>query len=202
MIVIEACVIAQMGLNTLLSKHFEPFHLFPTLGEAVQSEVFASTNLLVVGPSFGDAGALQIAREVGQSRKVEGLREIGIIMFTPNAINDVLLEDAARSGVSLCVATPVLAVSDLIAQVCQVRDGRNLIPLTALQRATPIEALSVRELEVLRLAAAHFSNREIAAQLNMAIDTANSHIKNILAKLQVSNRREAIYRARHLGWLS
>jgi LuxR family maltose regulon positive regulatory protein len=64
-----------------------------------------------------------------------------------------------------------------------------------------IEALSDREMEVLRLVAAGLSNRQIAEQLVISLGTAKSHIHHIFNKLDVSNRTEAVTKAQHLGLL-
>ncbi|HTY98261.1 MAG TPA: tetratricopeptide repeat protein, partial [Rhodocyclaceae bacterium] len=63
------------------------------------------------------------------------------------------------------------------------------------------EALSTRELEVLRLLATSLSAAEIADELSVAVSTVRSHTKSIYAKLGVSGRLEALQRARELGWL-
>jgi len=62
-----------------------------------------------------------------------------------------------------------------------------------------VEPLSERELEVLRLVAAGFSNREIATELVVAISTAKTHLNNIYRKLDVSSRTQAVARARALN---
>jgi LuxR family transcriptional regulator, maltose regulon positive regulatory protein len=64
-----------------------------------------------------------------------------------------------------------------------------------------VEPLSERELEVLQLMAAGASNEEIAEQLVIAVGTAKRHVSNILAKLAVSNRTQAVAHARDLGLL-
>ncbi|WP_228845404.1 LuxR C-terminal-related transcriptional regulator [Phototrophicus methaneseepsis] len=64
-----------------------------------------------------------------------------------------------------------------------------------------IEPLSDRELEVLRLVANGFSNREISKRLFLALDTIKGHNRRIYAKLGVSRRTEAVARARQLGIL-
>lgn len=65
-----------------------------------------------------------------------------------------------------------------------------------------VEALSEREVEVLRLLAAGKSNQEIAEELFVALDTVKKHVSHILAKLGASNRTEATARARALGLLA
>ena len=63
------------------------------------------------------------------------------------------------------------------------------------------EPLSGRELEVLRLLAAGLSKPEIARELIVAESTVRSHVKRIYAKLDAHRRREAVARAREMGWL-
>ena len=63
------------------------------------------------------------------------------------------------------------------------------------------EALSQRELEVLRLIAQGLSNDEISRRLFLALDTVKGHNRRIFDKLQVQRRTEAVARARELGLL-
>ena len=60
-------------------------------------------------------------------------------------------------------------------------------------------ALTRRELEVLELAAQGASDKEIADALVVSLYTVKSHMRNVLAKLQVSNRQEAARLARQRG---
>jgi LuxR family maltose regulon positive regulatory protein len=62
--------------------------------------------------------------------------------------------------------------------------------------------LSQRELEVLQLLAQGRSNREIARELMIAIDTVKRHINHIFSKLGVQNRVQAVKQAQELGLLS
>jgi DNA-binding NarL/FixJ family response regulator len=61
------------------------------------------------------------------------------------------------------------------------------------------EALSPRELEILRLVATGASNREIAAHLYIAEGTVKNHVTEILGKLGVTDRTQAALKARDLG---
>ncbi|NJP04190.1 MAG: response regulator transcription factor [Chloroflexaceae bacterium] len=64
-----------------------------------------------------------------------------------------------------------------------------------------VEPLTRREREVLRLIAAGLSNQEIARQLVIVEGTVKVHIKRIYGKLGVSNRTQAVARARQVGLL-
>ncbi len=59
--------------------------------------------------------------------------------------------------------------------------------------------LTDREREILKLIAQGYKNPEIAAQLVLSPKTVRNHITNILSKLQVADRTEAILRAREAG---
>ncbi len=69
------------------------------------------------------------------------------------------------------------------------------------RRTTLSEALSERELEVLKLIASGASNQEAGRKLFIAPSTVKKHLENIYAKLAVGGRVEAIARARDLGLL-
>jgi ATP/maltotriose-dependent transcriptional regulator MalT len=60
------------------------------------------------------------------------------------------------------------------------------------------EALSERELEILRLIAPGHTNKEIADTLVIAVSTVKSHVNNIFGKLGVQRRTQAIATARDL----
>jgi LuxR family transcriptional regulator, maltose regulon positive regulatory protein len=64
-----------------------------------------------------------------------------------------------------------------------------------------VEPLSSRELETLRLVAAGLSNRQIAAELVVAVGTVKRHLNNIYGKLGVASRTQALAAAAELGLL-
>jgi LuxR family maltose regulon positive regulatory protein len=72
-------------------------------------------------------------------------------------------------------------------------------PPTSNLQPLPVESLSPRELEVLRLVAAGASNPEIARQLVVTVNTVKKHVTNIFGKLGATSRTQAVARARQLG---
>jgi len=100
---------------------------------------------------------------------------------------------------SLEVIAAILAVSrgDIVLHPAVARK--------ALDRRTdggPGSALSVREMEVLRLAAKGERTREIASELTVSTRTVESHLTSIYNKLGVTNRTEAVLYAAAHGWVS
>ncbi|MDQ5853124.1 MAG: response regulator transcription factor [Chloroflexota bacterium] len=62
----------------------------------------------------------------------------------------------------------------------------------ARQPAAPAEALTERELTILRLAARGLTNKQIGAELDISDRTVQNHLANIYAKLLVASRTEAV----------
>jgi LuxR family transcriptional regulator, maltose regulon positive regulatory protein len=65
-----------------------------------------------------------------------------------------------------------------------------------------VEALTDRELQVLRLLAAGKENQAIARELVVAVSTVKKHVTHILEKLGAANRTEATARAHEFGLLT
>ena len=63
------------------------------------------------------------------------------------------------------------------------------------RRTGPIEQLTARELAVLRMLPLRMSNREMAAQLYISVNTLKTHIRAIYRKLDVPHRSAAVHRA-------
>jgi len=53
-----------------------------------------------------------------------------------------------------------------------------------------LDLLSDRELQVMRLIARGYSYKEVATELFISVKTVESHVSNVLRKLQLSNRHE------------
>jgi DNA-binding NarL/FixJ family response regulator len=127
-----------------------------------------------------------------------------IIMLTVSD-EEADLYDAVKSGASgyLLKDSSIEEVSQAVRVVA---DGQSLIsPSMAVklidefkQMSSPQREqvsglrLTERELEVLRLVARGLNNREIAKQLYISENTVKNHVRNILEKLQLHSRMEAV----------
>ena len=90
-----------------------------------------------------------------------------------------------------------------LARLQQAFDAEHPVPGHGRGRATAsqgiVEPLTRRELEVLGMLAAGRSNRAIADQLVVTLDTVKKHVSHVLDKLGAANRTEAVARAQQLG---
>lgn len=68
----------------------------------------------------------------------------------------------------------------------------NLAKKADERQSVPIPRLTGRELEVLKLVAEGMSNREIAGELYISENTVKNHVRNILEKLHLHSRMEAV----------
>ncbi|MBC7235275.1 MAG: response regulator transcription factor [Chloroflexi bacterium] len=109
-----------------------------------------------------------------------------------NARGSVLIDAVRRVHEGESVLHPAIA-SKLVRRVRQEEASSSDVGGT--------EALTEREMDVLRLAAKGLSNREIADELVVSPRTVQSHMANIFNKLQVGSRTEAVMVGLRKGWI-
>lgn len=88
-----------------------------------------------------------------------------------------------------------MLLTDVITAVRAVWRGERVIPLavaTKLAEFPERSDLTERELEVLQLVARGLSNKEVARVIGRTSETVKIHLKNIFAKLDVSDRTQAV----------
>jgi two-component system nitrate/nitrite response regulator NarL len=118
--------------------------------------------------------------------------EAGICGFvTPDDGIDRLLAAFESVAHDRVVCTPAIAA----ALLRRVREAAGSAQVVAPGR------LTARELEVLRLIDAGLSNKEIADRLGIKLPTVKNHVHNILGKLEVGRRSEAVFHVRQRGLL-
>lgn len=108
-----------------------------------------------------------------------------------------LISAAATHGRKSEYITKLLVALEASEQGSEGRSQR----LPAPSAQSLIEALSPREVEVLKLMAQGCSNQEIAGRLFLALDTVKWHNRHIFGKLRAQRRTEAVARAAELGLL-
>ena len=176
---------------------------------AEQAEHLAE--LLATEPTVEITEARAIAGE--NDEQAAGIPDVSLIAgLTPHAMpttssRSVVLSDGSPSdgqlGHSVRAWLPLeSSIREIVAAIHAV--ANDLIVLTSAQierwlhpeplepAGTFIEALTPRELQVLRMLAEGLGNKEIAAQLGVSDHTAKFHVSQILAKLNAASRTEAV----------
>ncbi|WP_158971423.1 response regulator transcription factor [Paraglaciecola sp. L3A3] len=102
--------------------------------------------------------------------------------------DEVIITDAIHSMMKGgAPMSPIIA--RLMLQKFQSHSQNNALP----------EALTDRQVSILKLISQGFSSREISEKLDITYYTVTTHIKNIYTKLQVNSRTEALHEALKLG---
>jgi DNA-binding NarL/FixJ family response regulator len=128
--------------------------------------------------------------------------------------DDAALLEAVRAGAKGFLLKDV-SLEQLTAAICAVAAGETVIRPVVTERAlrglehvrvtfealSPPDPLTKREIEVLRLMAGGYSNREIAGALGAAEGTVKNHASSILSKLGVRDRTRAVLKALELGYI-
>ncbi len=138
------------------------------------------------------------------------VKEVGVLILTAYDDDPYVkaVLQAGANGYVLKTASP----EELIQAVRDVNDGKSALDASIAkklmeyfiqeQKATFVEALTERELEVLAMAARGYTNKAIGIQLNISDRTVQGHMAHIFDKLQANSRTEAVMRAVSLGWIS
>lgn len=112
-------------------------------------------------------------------------------------LKDVTLEQLVGAVRTLAAGGTLVqpAITDRLLRA--VRDGRT----ARRDDGVPIQELTERELDVLRLLASGYANREIADALFLAEGTVKNHVSSLLLKLGARDRTNAVLRALNHGLL-
>ncbi|MDN5858512.1 MAG: response regulator transcription factor [Pseudonocardia sp.] len=132
---------------------------------------------------------------------------LGVLVLT-TFVEDHLVVEAVRAGARGYVVKDV-DTTELVRAVRAVSRGESAFDARSASAMirnlngpqTDGERLTGRELEVLRLLARGLSNRGIGRELYISETTVKFHVSNVMRKLQVTRRAEAVYAASKLGLL-
>ena len=129
-------------------------------------------------------------------------RDARIVVLTTYA-GDAQAAAALRAG-AVGYLLKSLVRKELLETIRAVHSGKRRVPpeiATEIAEHVADDALTVREVEVLRRVAAGKSNKLIAAELDISEGTVKTHMKSILPKLDASDRTHAVMIALKRGIL-
>ncbi|HEY9007188.1 response regulator transcription factor [Ohtaekwangia sp.] len=122
-----------------------------------------------------------------------------VVIFT-NVEEASIINDALSQGVSGYILKNV-PLTDFIRSIEQIINGGAVLSPSIAKivleffHLNPYTPLSDRETDVLKLITRGKTYSEIAAELNIAIETSKTHIRNIYRKLKVNSKSEAVRKA-------
>lgn len=149
-------------------------------------------------PRQGGIDACMSVKEVVPSARI-------VMLTISDEEND--LYEAIKAGASGYLLKEI-SIDEVAAAVRAVHGGQSLISPSMASKLldefasmlkqgderqqVPAPRLTEREMEVLRLVARGLNNRDIAKQLYISENTVKNHVRNILEKLQLHSRMEAV----------
>jgi DNA-binding NarL/FixJ family response regulator len=183
----------------------------PLLREGIAALVGNQTDMQLVGEASNGREALEQFRthrpdvvlmdlqmpEMGGIDAVSAIRgefaDARIIVLTTHA-GDVQVTRALKAGARAYLLKSSMR-KELLETIRVVHAGQKRVsPEVAAEIAEHAtdDALTPREVDVLRLVAGGNANKEIAAQLSLTEETVKSHLRNILSKLSAKDRTHAV----------
>jgi DNA-binding NarL/FixJ family response regulator len=191
--------LVRRGLISILTQSHPEWKVVaeaPTWAAAIELGTALRPDVAILDLSMPDFTGLQVAERLFE--EVPGIR---IIILSIHA-SAPILRRLRKAGVSAYLAKNE-APKMLVTSVERVLAGEPFFASTSASRPKvdapeyiPVQfVLSPRELDVLRLLARGKTNKELAAELDLSVRTAESHHANIMAKLQVESLADLIHLA-------
>jgi DNA-binding NarL/FixJ family response regulator len=196
------------GLGMVLSAEadLEVVALAGDGAAALRAVVAHEPDVLVVDTQMPGPGVTELVRQVGQARPAT--RVLLLAEGDHRPANGNGAGPHAHPG-----TTRAVSARELAAAIRAVAEGREPPPAPAPAPAAPapapappvrvvaahddhaallLRSLSVRERQILTLLARGYSNRRIAESCYLSINTVRTHVQNVLIKLGVHSKLEAV----------
>ncbi|MBI3535980.1 MAG: response regulator transcription factor [Chloroflexi bacterium] len=193
--------LARAGLAALLSEQSE----LEIVGQgaadeeaSAQLEMF-SPDVIVWDLGWNDAATIERVNELAEN--------------IPTLL--LMQDDAAINSVQSANARGILRrdarIEKILAAIHALAHGLTVIepsfiaaslPARGLKDDAPLEELTPREMQVLKLLARGFANKQIASELKISEHTVKFHINAILGKLGAQSRTDAVVRATRAGLIA
>ena len=175
--------------------------------EAVQKACQLRPDLIVMDISMPGLSGVKASEQLK-----EECPEVKILVLTAHeeigylnrllhlGVSGYLLKRAAGEelihAIRTAISGGVYLDPTLVSRVVEGYSGKQ-----SLQGALKGGELSEREAEVLRLIAWGYSNKEVAARLNVSVKTVEAHKSNLMKKLDLGSRVDIVRYALQRGWL-
>jgi len=204
----------------------------PLMHDALRMHLKNESDIIIVADAFDGEEAVKIAAELKPDLiimditmpKLNGLEatqkikeqnpDIEILVLTVHDDSEHILKilEAGAAG----YLTKTILGEKLVRAVRSIIDGDSVLSEKIMEKLLkhalryPVEdknpdieqMLSVRELEIFKLAATGLKNKQIAQQLNLNLRTIKGYLASVYSKLNASSRTEAVIMGLRNGLLS
>jgi two-component system response regulator NreC len=201
--------VIRAGLRALLSGLPD----IEVVGEAVDGRdalkktMELKPNIVIMDLSMPEMGGIEATRQLSQISS-----DTRVLILTVHE-DEGLLKEVIRAGAAgyiikravedeLIHAIRVVARGDMYVHPSMTRTLFGNPPASTEFKVSEVETLTAREIEVLRLLARGYTNRQIAEQLGISPRTAEGHRANLSAKLGLHSRVELVEYAEKHGFLN
>jgi len=170
-------------------------------GQAVQKAIETAPDIVLMDVRMPRGSGIEACRAIK-----DAVPSAKIIMLTISD-EEADLYEAIKAGATGYLLKEI-SIEEVASAIRAVQNGQSLIsPSMASKLLTefatmvkrtdskaqlPTPRLTDREMEVLRLVARGLNNRDIAKELYISENTVKNHVRNILEKLQLHSRMEAV----------
>jgi DNA-binding NarL/FixJ family response regulator len=194
-LIVEDHEVVRQGLELMLGQveDLEIVGAAASGEEALRLVDQVSPDVLLLDLELPGMHGLDVIRELA-GRDGERPR---VLVLTVHDDDDIVL-GAVRGGAQGYVLKHA-SRDDLVAAIRRVAAGGKHFDEVVVrafleddQQTASASELTERELEILRLVAGGFTNKEIGAQIYLSAETVKSHLTNIYRKLGVADRAQAV----------
>lgn len=200
--------VVRKGTRELLDTE----HDFQVVGEAASGEeaILKARELvpdvILMDVSMPGMNGIEATKQIKAERPAQNV--LVLTSYDDDAYIFALLEAGAAgfllknaSEAELLGAVRAVAAGESALHPSVARKVLERFSTTSTSSA-PLDTISPRELEVLRVAATGRTNKEIARDLDISPRTVQVHLANIFSKLGVGSRTEAVLIGIKRGWVS
>jgi DNA-binding NarL/FixJ family response regulator len=190
-------VMFRAGVRAELGAHVDVVGEASTVSQAISAITATQPDVVLLDVHMPDGGGRAVLEAVRRSQSQVKFLALSVSDAAEDVIG--LIRAGARGYV-----TKTISPEDLAAAIRRVADGDAVfsprlagfvLDAFASRPDAPVadpelDQLTNREREVLRLLARGYAYKEIARELYISIKTVETHVSNVLRKLQMSNRYE------------
>lgn len=205
-LIVEDDPVMRLGLEHLLGAHSQ-LQLVGQVEDGysgIEAALELKPDLVIMDIGLPELDGIAATQNI----KAE-LPTVRIMMLTSHQSEQEIIAALASGADGYCVKG--LGLEKLVMAIACIQDGAVYLDPQIAQcvikhlrptvRASLVNPLSERELEVLKLIVEGHSNPEIALMLYISLSTVKAHIRSIMNKLAVDDRVQAAVVALRSGWV-